>query len=309
MTADALAVELRFRSGDPAVTRTSEKSLGALQTLLSTLLEGSLKAFGKSKVPAEKLLAPLAESVKRSVETGTVRIDGTDAVATLAVRADLPFGPALAAQFRRSVGGSRSDRTLSQNNMKQLGLAMHNYADGTGGTLPAPAVIGKKGKPLLSWRVTVLPYLEQDNLFRQFKLDEAWDSEHNLKVLKDTPMPAVFALPGVTKPGDKETHYRVFVGNGAAFEPLRRMKLPADFPDGTSNTILMATAATSVPWTKPDELAFDPKGDVKKLLMMDGDGSNLLFVSGDVRFLRKSLAGENLLRLITRADGNVVNDD
>ena len=308
LTADALTLELRFRSGDPAVTRTSEKSLGALQTLLSTVLDGGIQAFGKSKEPAEKLLAPLAESVKRSVETATIRIDGTDAVATLAVRADLPFGPALAAQFRRSVGGSRSDRTLSQNNMKQLGLAMHNY-ESAYGTFPAPAVIGKKGKPLLSWRVTVLPYLEHDNLFRQFKLDEAWDSEHNLKVLKDTPMPAVFALPGVTKPGDKETHYRVFVGPGAAFEPLKALKFPADFPDGLSNTILMATAATGVPWTKPDELAFHPKGDMKKLLMMDGDGSNLLFADGSVRFLRKALNGENLLLLITRADGNVVNID
>ncbi len=308
LTADALALELRFRSGDPVVTRTSEKSLGALQTLLSTVLDGSIQAFGKSKDPAEKLLAPLAESVKRSVEAGAIRIDGTDAVATLTVRADLAFGPALAAQFGQGGGGDLGDRLMSQNNMKQLGLAMHNY-ESANRTFPAPAIIGKKGKPLLSWRVTVLPYVEQNNLYRQFKLDEAWDGEHNLKLLKDTPMPAVFALPGVTKPGGTETHYRVFVGNGAAFEPLRGMKLPADFPDGTSNTILIATAATSVPWTKPDELAFDPKGDMKKLLMMDGDGSNLLFADGSAHFLRKSLAGENLLRLITRADGNVVNID
>ena len=307
LTPDKLAVEMRFRSGDAAVTRDCEKSLGAMQTLISTVLDAGIQKSGKSKDAGERLIVPLAESVKRSVEAAAIRIDGTDAVAALTVRADLPFGPALAAQFGQGVGGDRGDRLMSQNNMKQLGLAMHNY-ESANRTLPAPAVIGKKGKQLLSWRVTVLPYLEQDALFRQFKLDEAWDSEHNLKVLKDTPMPAVFALPGVTKPGDKETYYRVFVGNGAAFEPLRTMKF-AEFSDGLSNTILLATAATGVPWTKPDELAFDPKGDVKKLLMMDGDGSNVLFADGSVRFLRKALNGENLLRLITRADGNVVNID
>ena len=309
LTADTLALEFRFRSGDPAVTRTSEKSLGALQTLLSTLLDGGLRAFGKSKEPAEKLLVPLAESVKRSVEAATIRIDGTDAVATLAIRADLPFGPALAAQFGKGVGGGRGDRMVSQNNLKQLGLAMHGYADTNGGSLPVAAVIGKKGKPLLSWRVLVLPYVEQDALLKQFKLDEAWDSEHNLKVFKDNPMPPVFALPGVTKPGDKETYYRVFVGNGAAFDPLKAVVMPRGFPDGTSNTILIATAATSVPWTKPDELAFDPKGDMKKLLMMDMDGCNVTFADGSVRFLRSAMNGDNLKAMITRAGGEVIGDD
>ena len=155
----------------------------------------------------------------------------------------------------------------------------------------------------------MLPYVEQASLLNQFKLDEAWDGEHNLKVLKDTPMPAVFALPGVTKPGDKETYYRVFVGNGAAFEPLKAVTFPRGFPDGTSNTILIATAATSVPWTKPDELAFDPKADMKKLLMMDKDGCNVTFADGSVRTLRSAMSGDNLKAMITRAGGEVIGDD
>jgi prepilin-type processing-associated H-X9-DG protein len=309
LTADKLAVEMRFRSGDAAVTRDCEKSLGAMRTLISTVLDAGIQKSGKSKDVGERLIVPLAESVKRSVETATIRIDGTDAVATLAIRADLPFGPALAAQFGKGVGGSRGDRMVSQTNLKQLGIAMHGYADTNGGSLPVAAVVGKKGKPLLSWRVLVLPYVEQDNLYRQFKLDEAWDSEHNLKVFKDNPMPPVFALPGVTKPGDKETYYRVFVGNGAAFEPLKVVIMPRGFPDGTSNTILIATAATSVPWTKPDELAFDPKGDMKKLLMMDEDGCNVTFADGSVRYLRSTMNGTNLNAMITRAGGEVIGDD
>jgi len=289
------------------VTRDCEKSLGALQTLLATLVDAGLRGAAKSKDPREKPLGPVLESLKASVDAAVLRIDGTDAVGTLAIRTDLPFGPALAAAIGGKVTSSR-DRSESQNNLKQLGLAMHNY-ESANGFMPLPAVAGKKGKPLLSWRVTVLPYVEQDALFRQFKMDEPWDSEHNLKLLKDNPMPPVFALPGVTKAGDKETHYRVFVGNGAAFEPLKAIKI-IGFTDGTSNTMLIATAATAVPWTKPDELAFDPKvtaEDLKKLLKMDGDGCNVVFGDGSVRFLRSTIDGAALKAIITRGGGEVFN--
>src|SRR5207249_2796575 len=77
-------------------------------------------------------------------------------------------------------------RTVSQNNLKQIGLAMHNYHD-TYRHFPPQALTDKNGKPLLSWRVAVLPFIEQDNLYRQFKLDEPWDSEHNRKLLERMP--------------------------------------------------------------------------------------------------------------------------
>ncbi len=307
---EKIALEARFRSTDAAVTRDCEKSLGALQTLLATVVEAGLRNAAKSKDPGEKLLGPVLESLKTSVNAAAIRIDGSDAVASLAIRTDVPFGPALAAAFGKSVGNAR-DRAVGQNNLKQLGLAMHNY-ESANAHFPPPAVTGKKGKPLLSWRVAVLPYVEQDNLMRQFKMDEAWDSEHNLKVLKDNPMPAVFALPGVTKEGDKETFYRVFVGNGAAFEPLKNLTFPGSFTDGTSNTLLIATAATSVPWTKPDELAFDPRAtaeELKKLLRMDGDGCNVVFADGSVRFLRSTIDVANLKGIITRSGGEVLNLD
>ena len=115
----------------------------------------------------------------------------------------------------------------------------------------------------------------------------------------------------MTKEGDKETFYRVFVGNGAAFEPLRTMKI-VEFTDGTSNTLLIATAATSVPWTKPDELAFDPKAtaeELKKLMKFDGDGCNVTFCDGSVRFLRSTIDVVNLKAMITRGGGEVINLD
>ncbi len=306
LTGDTLAVEARFRSADPAVTRDCGKSLGALQTLLTSLLDAGLKGLGKSNDAKDKPLLAVLASFKTSIDAAALRTDGTDAVATLAFRTDLPFGLALGA-----VAGKKSldarDRSVTQNNLKQLAIALHAHHDAYN-AFPAPAVADKKGKPLLSWRVAVLPFIEQGALFTRFKMDEAWDSDHNRKALQDNRMPAVFALPGVTLPGDKETYFRVFVGNGAAFEPLKPLKFNA-FTDGTSNTILVATAATSVPWTKPDELAFDPKGDMKKLLLMDGDGCNVLFADGSARFLKKTLDEVTLKALITRGGGEVINLD
>ena len=81
------------------------------------------------------------------------------------------------------------DMARSRLNLKKLALAMHNYND-TYGRLPLAATMGKNGKALLSWRVELLPYLEEQELYRQFKRDEPWNSPHNLKLLSK--MPAVY---------------------------------------------------------------------------------------------------------------------
>ena len=235
-----LTVEARIRSGDADVTRGCEQGLGIVRTSALGLLDAGLRdAKGKS-------LAAVLTGLKAAVEAGTTRVDGTDAVATLAVPTDLPFGLAMGEAFGKKSIDAWS-RTTTQNNLKQLGLALHAHHDAHN-AFPPPAVTDKKGKPLLSWRVALLPQIEQGVLYERFKLDEAWDSEHNLKALKENPMPAVFALLGVTLPGDKETYYRVFVGKGAAFEPLKGLRV-TDFTDGLSNTVLVVTAAKSVLWT------------------------------------------------------------
>src|SRR5258708_1665192 len=72
-------------------------------------------------------------------------------------------------------------RSLTQNNLKQIGLAVHNYASTYQDKIPQN-VLDKNGKAILSWRVLLLPYLEQNELYKQFKMDEPWDSENNLKL-------------------------------------------------------------------------------------------------------------------------------
>ena len=72
----------------------------------------------------------------------------------------------------------------------KIGVELHRYHDAHGKKLPASAIRDRAGKPLLSWRVALLPHLGQDALYKQFKLDEPWDSEHNRKLIPR--MPAVF---------------------------------------------------------------------------------------------------------------------
>ena len=149
-------------------------------------------------------------------------------------------------------------RAQSINNLKQIGLALHNFHSANS-HFPAD-IRGKDGKPLLSWRVQILPFLEQPELFNDLQLDEPWDSPHNKALLER--MPAVFAVPN--SPGEPGmTFYRGFTGTGTLFDP----KVPEGvgietITDGTSNTIAVVEAKEAVPWTKPDSdisVADDPE--------------------------------------------------
>ena len=166
-------------------------------------------------------------------------------------------GQPLLDQLKQPVDRARArQRVQSINNLKQLGLAMHNYLD-VNKNFP-PAVSAKDGKPLLSWRVLVLPYIEEGPLFQQFHLDEPWDSEHNLKLIPR--MPTILRSPLAQWPiraarstSPRRSADSVFPGQkGVAIR---------DITDGTSNTILLVEADDehAVPWTKPDDWEYDPR--------------------------------------------------
>src|SRR5262249_45862531 len=105
-----------------------------------------------------------------------------------------------------------------------------------------------------------LPYLEQAELHKQFKLDQAWDSDANKKLLAK--MPKVFHDPRVKVKADGHTVYQGFAGRWSVFEPGKQLRFPADIPDGTSNTILCVESSIAVAWTKPADLPFDEKKDL-----------------------------------------------
>ena len=198
-----------------------------------------------------------------------------------------------------------ASRAKSSNNLKQMALAMHNY-ESAYRTLPAAAICDKNGKPLLSWRVAILPFIEQAQLYQQFKLDEPWDSDHNKKLIAQ--MPNIYAVPGVTNPGEPTTHYRVFQGNGALFDQRKGSRF-ADVTDGLSNTLMIVEANDGVPWTKPEELDFDPAKPLPKLGKQSPDGYLAAFADGSVRFIQMKVSEKTLKAMITRAGGEAITED
>jgi prepilin-type processing-associated H-X9-DG protein len=196
-------------------------------------------------------------------------------------------------------------RAKGQNNLKQIALAMHNYHDANG-RLPAHAIYAKDGKtPLLSWRVAILPYIEQDNLYKQFKLDEPWDSEHNKKLIPL--IPQVYVSPAVLHGGEPGlAHYKVFVGPAAGFDRSPRGRRLVDITDGTSNTLLAVETNDPVVWTKPDDIPFDLEKPLPKLTPIHPGGVSAAFFDGSVRFLSTAIDEKILWALITYAGGEVI---
>jgi hypothetical protein len=185
---------------------------------------------------------------------------------------------------------------------------MHNYND-THGHLPPAVVYGEYDQPLYSWRVLLLPYIEKKELYDEFHLDEPWDSPHNLPLLSR--MPATYAPP----PGKRRkappnhTVCHVFVGKGAAFEGREGLRLPADFPDGTSNTILIVEAGEPVPWTKPEDLAYDPNGPLPELRGLFKKGFRAGMGDGSMRWITKDMSEATLRAAITRNGGDTLGPD
>jgi hypothetical protein len=140
---------------------------------------------------------------------------------------------------------------------------MHNYHD-VNGSLPPAAIMDKEGRPLLSWRVLLLPFLDEQKLFEQFDLTEPWDGPHNRELLEK--MPRIYRWPGARHREDRNTTlYRVFVGPGTVFEGRALTLTDISEADGTAYTILAVEAGEPVPWTKPEELAYDPDKPLPQL--------------------------------------------
>jgi hypothetical protein len=228
-------------------------------------------------------------------------------------------------------------RIQDANNLKQLSLAVINYSDAHNGQMPPALVYDKDGKPLYSWRVVILPYLEEDALYQQFHLDEPWDSPHNKPLLAS--MPKVYAEPGKPPAEPYLTRYQVIDGKGAIFDSdpraglvpfdpragnplverglpglnLRRAgtitRYPAGITDGTSNTILIVEAGDPVPWTKPADLHWDPNGPLPKLGGTRTGGFNAALADGSVRFVQKSTSERTIRAAITANAGDVLGSD
>ena len=191
-------------------------------------------------------------------------------------------------------------RANSTNKIKQLALGMLNY-ESVHGHYPAHANYDSDGKPLLSWRVHILPFLDQLELYEQFRLDEPWDSEHNRPLIDR--MPEVFASPSLPAAGT--TPYLAIRGPHALFAGREGRKI-REVVDGTSHTIMLVEANESVPWTKPSDLTYAPDNPHSGLGKIRPGGFIAGFADGSVRFIVSSLEPESLTAMFTIDQQDVV---
>ena len=209
-----------------------------------------------------------------------------------------------------------ANRSVCTTNEMQIALAVHNYISLHKNTFPPAFTIDKTGKPLLSWRVQILPFLEQDALFKEFHLDEPWDSEHNRTLIAK--MPRVYRCPTESDRTAREgkTRYIAPRDQGAIFRGAEPVKLN-EITDGTANTIMFIETSDdhAVTWTKPDdwEVSPDPKTFLSGILSAHSShqrtGSNCAFADGSVRFLSETIKPTTLRALITYAGNEVISSD
>lgn len=198
-------------------------------------------------------------------------------------------------------------RTQCKNNLKQIGMALHQYHD-TYGTFPPAYTVDADGKRLHSWRTLILPYLDQMELYKQIDLSKPWDDQVNAEFAKTDLY--VYACPSILKPFTK-TSYMAIAGTGTCF-PGAASRSISEIKDGTSNTVMIVEVAAekSVPWMSPADL------DDQYLLNVDAKskfshagGLYALFADGSVRFLSCKIGQEVRRSMVTADAGDTFCDD
>jgi hypothetical protein len=294
------------------VQSTLQQALGfAKQMLLGQVFE-SMPDEGDD--PEQQAMQRYLVRVANTIE-GRLRPTRTDKQVLITLSADYATSGVLVALLLPAVQASRqaARRAQSMNHLKQLGLAMHNFHD-TFNALPAAYSMDAEGRPLLSWRVHVLPFLEESRLYEQFRLDEPWDSPHNRQLIAQ--MPDVFRASGSQAPPGKTNYLGIRGEDMALIAPKQAERMPRgssfrDFTDGLSNTLMIVEASdeSAVEWTRPVDFEPDATQPTKGLVGLRPGGFQALFADGSVRFIKQTLDIVTLMRLFTKADGQPVRLD
>ncbi|HEV3438558.1 MAG TPA: DUF1559 domain-containing protein [Gemmata sp.] len=235
-------------------------------------------------------------------------------LAGIAWTAPVPKAPAKITETEIAVTPATDDKDkmaknqeVSAKNLEKLATAFHKCAEENEGALPRDS-IHKNGTKLLSWRVHVLPYIEEKELYKQFKLDEPWDSENNLKLVER--MPKILASPRVSVKVPGFTVYQGFAGPGSLFQPGAKLIFPFSITDGTSNTIMIAESSVAVPWTKPADLPFDLDKDLPDFGKAYGSKPLVAMCDGSSRIVdTKTVSATTLKAAITINGGEVLGAD
>ncbi len=232
-------------------------------------------------------------------------------------------GGGVAIYFISQKVSTTTEQVVSSNNLKEMGLGIANYEAANGG-FPTNSY-SPDGKPLLSWRVHLLPHTGHAPLYQRFNLKEPWDGPTNKKLLDEMPLMYATAKERGGGRRSNRTYYRGFSNPGTFFgpptgvapgwiNPAAQRDVPvghrvANITDGTANTIAVVEAGDPIEWTKPDDLDASPGRPFPAIggPFPKSETANVLMVNGEVRALRK-LDLEAIWRpMSTIAGGEVVN--
>lgn len=177
------------------------------------------------------------------------------------------------------IGGPNKDP--NEVHLRTLSDAMERYRE-KNGTYPPAALYDKDGRPVLSWRVALLPYLGEEALYKEFHLDEPWDSLHNKKLIKNLPKCLTTARQWRSPRG--KTSDLVFTGENTVFDGAKGLKKDEISPK--TILVMQATTAQAVYWTKPADIAV--KGDkVPELFEKYGGQVRVILADGTYKTFNK----------------------
>lgn len=301
----ALGIDLQALQTNLVLQSSSPEAAKQLAEQLPNLMRSAYKSFTP---PSDAVPTPLVESLLAWLQP---QQEGSQLRKQLSLSSSSADNRALlstlAAQFEDAAKQNATDMRF-----KRILLAIHNFHAANGQLPPLPKHLGPDGKPLLSWRVHLLPYLEQAALYNKFHLDEPWDSPHNKPLLDE--MPDVYAssslLPLATPLPAGHTTCVAPVGENTIFGQGKGVRF-AQIIDGLSNTIAIVevNAAGAVPWTAPQDYAFD-RADPLSGIHTSPDGRWLCGrADGSVGQLSGKLPAETVLRLFEINDGQEIDLD
>jgi hypothetical protein len=288
---DRIEGSVTIQTKEPAQAQEIDK---LWQAMMKTMKQWASEPYTS---PNFKVFQRIASELKPEVQ-GTIWSLGASADRLK------PMTQVLAESFAKNAGDEHNTKKL-----RDMLIAMHNF-HGDFNRMPNQCIMSKDGKPLLSWRVQLLPYLGHEELYKEFNFDEPWDSDHNKKLLSK--MPDIFKHPSAKNVPADHTVYQVFYSKkatkpGAAILEDGKMTLGMlTAQDGTSNTFVITDAAAkAVPWTKPEDLLFD--GTVENLPKLSSPKNNgwahVVFGDGSVRAYNLQANPKLLRQLIGRNDG------
>lgn len=199
---------------------------------------------------------------------------------------------------------TKKELATAAESLKTIGIGCHEFCDRNDGRLPDD-IADKDGRFVLSWRVAILPFVGEEKLFKEFKLDEPWDGPNNKKLIEK--MPKLYA-PARGKAKAGETFYNRFVGKDTCWPQKGAYKL-LQIADGTSNTALVLEAADPVIWTQPGGMQFNAKAPLPGLGgPFDGD-FHVLAADGSVYLFKKGCDQDMLKLVIMPDDGTPIDFD